>query len=95
MFRGKGTAAKIARILELLEDGQWHMLGDVQKKTRLNEDQIQQIVAFLKEYQFITTDDAKDKIKLQEAVSKFLKRNVTSRVKSGFHKPSEKPCPYL
>jgi len=79
LFRGKvSTAAKIARILELLEDGQWHVLGDVQKKTRLNEDQVQQIVAFLKEYQFITADDAKGEIRLQEAVRKFLTQDVTS-----------------
>ena len=54
------------------------MLGEVQKKTRLNKDQVQQIIAFLREYQFVTTNDTKEEIRLQEAVRRFLTQNVTS-----------------
>ncbi|MCJ7767632.1 hypothetical protein MUP79_04515 [Candidatus Bathyarchaeota archaeon] len=54
------------------------MLNDVQKKTRLNKDQVQQIIAFLKEYQFVTTNDTKEEIRLQEAARRFLAQNVTS-----------------
>ena len=54
------------------------MLGEVQKKTRLNKDQVQQIIAFLKEYQFVITSDTKEEIRIQEAVKRFLTQNVTS-----------------
>jgi hypothetical protein len=54
------------------------MLGEVQKKTRLNKDQVQQIMAFLKEYHFIATNDTTEEIRLQETVRKFLTQNVTS-----------------
>jgi hypothetical protein len=72
------TASKISRILELLNDGQWHMLDDVQKKTKLDKDQLQQIVAFLKEYEFIATKDEKEEVRLQETARRFLAQNITS-----------------
>jgi len=76
--RKVSTASKIARILELLNDGQWHMLDDVQKKTKLDKDQLQQIVAFLKEYEFIATKDEKEEVRLQETARRFLTQNITS-----------------
>jgi dissimilatory sulfite reductase (desulfoviridin) alpha/beta subunit len=66
------TARKIAEILEILGDGQWHMLEEIQQKMRLNNSQIQQIVAFLKEYDFVTIDDVKKEMKLEKAVRKLL-----------------------
>jgi hypothetical protein len=72
------TASKIARILELLNDSQWHTLDEVQKKTELNRDQLQQVIAFFKEYQFIVTSDTKGDIRLREDVRRFLTQNVTS-----------------
>jgi len=39
---------------------------------KLNDNQIQQIAAFLKEYEFITIDETKKEMKLEEAVRKFL-----------------------
>jgi hypothetical protein len=54
------------------------MLDDVQKKTKLNKDQVQQVIAFLKEYQFVTTNDTTEEIRLEEAVRRFLAQNITS-----------------
>jgi hypothetical protein len=54
------------------------MLDDVQKKTKLDKDQLQQIVAFLKEYEFIATKDEKEEIRLQETARRFLAQNITS-----------------
>jgi hypothetical protein len=71
------TTTKIARIIELLSDNQWHTLGEVQKKTNLSMDQLQQVTAFLKEYQFIASDTRGD-IKLREAARRFLTQTVTS-----------------
>jgi hypothetical protein len=48
------------------------MLEEIQKKMKLNNNQIQQIAAFLKEYEFVAIDDVKKEMKLEEAVRKFL-----------------------
>jgi hypothetical protein len=48
------------------------MLEEIQQKMRLNNSQIQQIAAFLKEYDFVTIDDVKKEMKLEKAVRKFL-----------------------
>jgi transposase len=50
----------------------------LQKETKLNENQVQQVIAFLKEYQFVTTNDTKEEIRLHEAVRRFLTQNVTT-----------------
>ena len=72
------TPRKLAEILEILNDGQWHMLNEVQKKMKLNENQSKHIIAFLKEYEFIAIDERKKQIKLEEDVRKFLTQNATS-----------------
>jgi len=72
------TTSKIAMILEILKDGQWHALKEIQTKMGLNEDQTHQTVAFLKEYSFIIMDETKKKMKLQENVRKFLTQTTTS-----------------
>jgi len=53
------------------------MLDDVQKKTKVDKDQLQQIVAFLKEYEFIATKD-EEEVRLQETARRFLAQNITS-----------------
>jgi len=66
------------KLLEALNDGEWHTLKEIQQKAKLNENQIQQLIDFLKEYNFITIDEAKKKIKLDETVQKFLAETSTS-----------------
>ncbi len=80
LFRGgrAQTAAKIARILELLNDGQWHTPGDLQKNTELDKNQIQKVIAFLEEYQFVTVNETRKEIRLQEAMRKFFTESATS-----------------
>jgi hypothetical protein len=58
--------------LEILSDGRWHMLEEIQQKVKLNSDQIQQIVAFLREYEFVIIDDLKKEMKLEKTVRKLL-----------------------
>lgn len=66
------TARKIAEILEILTDGQWHLLEEIRQKMNLNNNQIQQIATFLKEYEFIAIDESRKEMRLEEAVKKFL-----------------------
>lgn len=74
----KSTATKIAEVLEILNDGQWHTVEEIQRKMKLSKSQIQQITRFLKEYEFVTVDVAKKEMKLDEAVRKFLTEKITS-----------------
>lgn len=71
-------AFKIAGVLEILSDGKWHMLEGIRRKMNLNRNQIQQIAGFLKEYEFVTIDEKRKKIRIEEAVGKFLTQETTS-----------------
>jgi len=50
----------------------------LQKKTKLSENQVQTVIAFLREYEFVAINDTKIGIRLHEAVRRFLTKNVTS-----------------
>jgi len=71
-------AFKIAGVLELLSDGRWHALQTIRKRMKLNKTQSQQIVLFLEEYEFVTFDQTKTKIRIKDDVRKFLSEEVTS-----------------
>ncbi len=72
------TTSTIAKILEMLNDKQWHTLREIQQKMKLNENQILQIIKFLKEYSFIIVNEETKEIKLEKTVPKFLTQNTTS-----------------
>lgn len=62
----------------MLNDGEWHMLEEIRQKTRMDDNQIQSVIEFLKAYNFIVMDAAKKKMKLDETVRKFLAHTTTS-----------------
>jgi hypothetical protein len=61
-------------ILRLLENGKWHHLKDIEKKTHLNSVNVETITKFLAQYNFIELDKAEQKMKLDPATNQFLKR---------------------
>jgi len=62
----------------MLNDGKWHTGKEIQQKMKLKEEQIKQILTFLKEYSFVITDEKKGEVKLEESVRRFLTRSITS-----------------
>jgi len=72
------TTSKILEILEMLSDKQWYTLKEIQQKMKLNENQMQQIIGFLKEFNFIIIDKQGKEIKLEETVRRFLTQKTTS-----------------
>jgi len=68
----------MARALEILVDGKWHALKEIKQKTKLNRNQIQQVIEFLERYGFISVDKMAKKIRLDKSVEKFLAKNSTS-----------------
>jgi len=71
------TTSEISKILEMLSDGQWHLLEEIQQKTELDKNKTRQVMVFLKKYSFIVLDEAKKRIKLEEAVRNFLTQTAT------------------
>ncbi|MGQ9552349.1 MAG: hypothetical protein ACUVUE_07980 [Candidatus Bathycorpusculaceae bacterium] len=64
--------SKITEILEMLGDGRWHGLEEIQQKTQLNEIQMQQITDFLRAYSFIETDQENKKVKINEEARRLV-----------------------
>jgi len=75
---GKLTPRRIAEILEILNDGQWHMMDEVKSKMKLSESQIKRITEFLCEYEFTAVDKTKRRLKLKDTVREFLSQTATS-----------------
>jgi vacuolar-type H+-ATPase subunit I/STV1 len=48
----------------------------VQQETRLRGDKIQQVIAFLSEYDLIMVDERKEKVKLRKVVQQFLTKTT-------------------
>jgi DNA-binding IclR family transcriptional regulator len=71
------TTSEISKILEILSDGQWHLLEEIQQKTELDKDKTRQVMVFLKKYSFIVLDEAKKRIRLEETVRNFLTQTAT------------------
>ena len=61
----------------MLNDGKWHKLAEIQRIVKADEDSIQRIVEFLSKYEFVTVDQTKGKMKLNE-VARFLAQTPTA-----------------
>jgi hypothetical protein len=56
------VASKIDMILEVLSDGEWHSLYELQYLVKLTEKQIQKITSFLSEFDFVHVDLEKGRV---------------------------------
>jgi hypothetical protein len=65
-------------ILELLNDGKWHSLLEVRRQTKLKENEVQQIIKFLKEYNFIILKETKEAVRIEKAARRFLTQSASS-----------------
>jgi uncharacterized protein YutD len=64
--------------LEVLSDGRWHMLEEIQQRAKVDDAQLQRITDFLKEYDFIVKDETENRIKLNKIVHEFLAETATA-----------------
>jgi len=67
----------IDQVLELLEDGDWHELKEIGRKSGLQQSKLEAVVDFLEEYEFIHVDKEQQRAKLTHPVLKFLKKSGT------------------
>ncbi len=64
-------------ILEILGDGRWHGIEELQQRLNLNERKIQEIAKFLSEYDFVKIDKENEKVKINRNFQKLLAQTVT------------------
>ncbi|MDH7477733.1 MAG: hypothetical protein QHH17_05050 [Candidatus Bathyarchaeota archaeon] len=64
------------------------------EKIKANKDQIQEIIKFLSEYNFVIINQAEKKVRLEDITQKFLTQTTTSEEPSNLYKPSKKPFPF-
>ena len=61
-------------ILKLMENGKWHGLKEIGKKTQLQDLDIVSVAKFLAQYNFIRLDEERQKVKLDPSTRRFLKK---------------------
>jgi hypothetical protein len=65
-------ASKVTVVLEVLSDGEWHGLEELQELAALNENQVREIAAFLYEYDFARVDVENRKVRINRCFQEFL-----------------------
>jgi DNA-binding IclR family transcriptional regulator len=61
-------------ILDLLEDGKWHSLTEVSRKSGLHEFKLEIVTSFLAEFDFVRLDKANGRVRLASSVVDFLRK---------------------
>jgi hypothetical protein len=61
-------------ILQLLENGKWHYLKDIEKETHLASCKVESVTKFLATYRFVKLDEAEQKVKIDPPTNRFLKK---------------------
>lgn len=69
--------SKIAMILEILSDGKWHGIEELQQLMELDEYEVREIITFLNKYDLAKIDDANKKVKINRGFQKFLTQTTT------------------
>ena len=63
-------------LLEVLSDGKWHGIDQLQHLMNLDDCEINEITAFLNKYDFAEVDDAKKRVKLNKYLCKIVSQNA-------------------
>lgn len=69
--------SKITMILEMLGDGEWHGIEELQQRLELNERKMQEITTFLNKYDFAEIDKEHGKVKINRNFQKLLVQTIT------------------
>jgi 6-pyruvoyl-tetrahydropterin synthase len=66
--------SKIAGFLEILSDGKWHWIEELQQQMGMDVNEVQEIAMFLNKYDFAMVNDENKKVKINRDFQKFLAR---------------------
>lgn len=70
-------ASKISMILDLLSDGKWHGIAGLERKSKLDSREIEEILSFLDKYELAKVDVENGKVKINKAFQKLLELTLT------------------
>lgn len=65
-------ASEVATLLEILGDGEWHLLTELQHELGLAEHKVQGIVEFLCMFDFTVIDETKRRLKVKREFQALL-----------------------
>lgn len=66
------TVSKMTIMLEVLSDGEWHGIEELQQLVELNERQVREIAAFLFEYDLAVVDISSQKVRINKYFQEIL-----------------------
>jgi hypothetical protein len=66
------TVSKMTIMLEVLSDGEWHGIEELQQLVELNERQVREIAAFLFEYDLAVVDISSQKVRINKCFQEIL-----------------------
>ena len=65
-------------IMELLKDGDWHTIGEIETKARIPNAKLAPVVGFLSKYGLVQVDQGLQKLRLAPKTRQFLQRIQTA-----------------
>jgi len=69
--------SKLAMVLDILSDGKWHGIDELQQRLELDEREVRVIAAFLSKYDFVKSDEENRKVRINRDFQKLLSQTVT------------------
>jgi len=69
-------AYKLHRLLEILRDGKWHEIDQLECSMNLNDIELHEIMGFLGKYDFAKVDETKRRVKINNDFKKILMQPV-------------------
>lgn len=69
--------SKITMILEVLDDGKWHGIVELQERLELNEREVQEITIFLTKYDFVKIDKEHERVRINRSFQRLLDQTIT------------------
>ena len=70
-------SSKITMILDILSDGKWHEIKEMQQQAELDEQQVQEVIKFLSEFDFVKIDSANKKVRISRSFQKLMAETST------------------
>ncbi len=69
--------SKLAMVLDILSDGEWHGIDELQQRLELDEREVRVIATFLSKYDFVKSDEENRKVRINRDFQKLLSQTVT------------------
>jgi hypothetical protein len=62
----------MTKLLEILDDGNWHDTNQLSQQMKLSESEVQKITGFLGKYDFAEVDESKKRVRINNGFKRIL-----------------------